>query len=113
MKNPWPPVLEPSARASGRALSTEEWLALPEDSEGELVAGRLAEEEMPDAVHELAISWLMWVFRQWLSGKGFVFGSELKILTATDTGRKPDLTVFLPGSSAPPGAALLRNGRIS
>jgi Uma2 family endonuclease len=40
--------------------------------------------------------------RQWLSGEGFVFGSELKILTAADTGRKPDLTVFLPGRPAPP-----------
>jgi Uma2 family endonuclease len=75
---------------------------LPEDDAGELVAGRLVEEEVPDAVHELAIAWLIRIFGQWLSGKGFVFGSELKILTAPDTGRKPDVVVFLPGSPAPP-----------
>src|SRR5437867_11305130 len=102
MANTWPPVLEPSASDAGRRLSVEEWLDLAEDFEGELVAGRLAEEEVPDAVHELAIGWLMWLLRQWLSGEGFVFGSELKVLVDPDTGRKPDLTVFLPGTPAPP-----------
>jgi Uma2 family endonuclease len=95
-------MLEPVVAVRGRALSPQEWNDLPEDIEGELVEGHLTEEEMPDAVHELAIGWLMWLLRQWLSGEGFVFGSELKILTAADTGRKPDLTVFLPGRPAPP-----------
>ena len=101
MANAWPPVLDPS-EAAGRVLTVEDWLAFSEDDEGELVAGRLVEEEVPDAVHEIAITWLVWVFRQWLSGKGFVFGSELKILTSADTGRKPDVVVFLPGAAAPP-----------
>ncbi|MBI4473370.1 MAG: Uma2 family endonuclease [Acidobacteria bacterium] len=101
MANAWPPVLEPS-QGTGRGLSLQEWLDLPEDSEGELVSGHLTEEEMPDAVHELAIGWLIWLLRQWLSGEGFVFGSDLKILTGPDTGRKPDLTVFLPGTQPPP-----------
>ena len=34
-------------------------MALPEDEPGELVNGMLLEEEMPDAVHELAASWLI------------------------------------------------------
>ncbi len=100
MANAWPPVLEPSA--TGRSLSVQEWLDLPEDSEGELVSGHLTEEEMPDAVHELAIGWLIWLLRQWLSGDGFVFGSDLKVLTGPEIGRKPDLTVFLPGTQPPP-----------
>jgi Uma2 family endonuclease len=95
-------VLEPAAYAAGRALSADEWLSLGEDAEGELVAGHLVEEEVPDAVHELTIAWLIQLLGQWLSGRGFVFGSELKILTATDTGRKPDVVVFLPGTYAPP-----------
>jgi len=102
MANVWPPVLEPAGTVFGRSMSVEEWLNLPEDHEGELVKGILMEDEVPDAIHELTISWLIHLFRSWLAGKGFVFGSELKILTAKDTGRKPDLAVFLPGSAAPP-----------
>jgi Uma2 family endonuclease len=102
MTNVWPPVLEPNAAVAGRKLSSEDWFNLPEDDAGELVAGRLAEEEVPDAVHELAITWLTHLFRQWLAGKGFVFGSDLRIVTGPDSGRKPDVAVFLPGSGAPP-----------
>jgi Uma2 family endonuclease len=101
MENMWPPVLEPAAFAR-RPLSVQEWIALDEDDEGELVSGWLVEEELPDAVHELAITWLTSVFRQWLAGNGFVFGSELKILTGPDSGRKPDVVVFLPGATPPP-----------
>jgi hypothetical protein len=44
-------------------LSLDEWLALDEDSPGEWLQGRLEEEEVPDAVHELAVSWLIGVLR--------------------------------------------------
>jgi Uma2 family endonuclease len=60
------------------------------------------EEELPDAVHELAVAWLIRVLGQWLGGAGFVFGSELKLLVAEKTGRKADIVVLLPGTSAPP-----------
>ncbi|HEY2381568.1 MAG TPA: Uma2 family endonuclease [Terriglobia bacterium] len=102
MTNAWPPILDSSLVTVGRPLSMQEWLEMPEDEEGELVAGRLTEEEVPDAVHELVISWLVYTLSHWLAGKGFVLGSELKVMTARDSGRKPDLTVFLPGSPAPP-----------
>ncbi len=102
MANAWPPILDPDRPHAGRILSLEAWLALDEDVEGEFVAGHLVEEEVPDAVHELTVSWLIAVLRGWLGQSGFVFGSELKILTARDTGRKPDLTVFLAGRTAPP-----------
>jgi len=98
----WPPVGEPDVSAFGRELSFEDWLNLPEDDAGEFVAGHLVEEEVPDAVHELAVTWLTQLFRLWLAGKGFVFGSDLKVKTGRDTGRKPDVVVFLPGSPAPP-----------
>jgi Uma2 family endonuclease len=45
---------------------------------------------------------LVGVLRTWLSGKGFVFGSDLKILVAQRRGRKLDLVVPLPGTAAPP-----------
>lgn len=97
----WPPLLELDTTTPGRVLSVEQWLELGEDEGGELVAGVLEEEEAPDPVHELAISWLIGLLRTWLSGRGFVFGSELKLLIGARTGRKPDVTVLLPGSPAP------------
>jgi Uma2 family endonuclease len=97
----WPPLLERTTLGSARALSMEEWIELDEDEGGELVNGLLQEEEVPDPVHELAVSWIIGVLRAWLSGQGFVFGSELKLLVSTRTGRKPDVTVILPGSPPP------------
>jgi Uma2 family endonuclease len=79
-------------------LTIEEWEALPEDEPGELVDGELREEEVPGLLHELAVTWLVVLFRNWLgAGNGFVFASELKVVLSPKTGRKPDLTVVLPG----------------
>jgi Uma2 family endonuclease len=100
--NAWPPVIEADTTPSGRALSAEEWLALDEGEPGEWVDGQLVGEEMPDATHELVVSWLIRVVGAWLGTRGFVFGSELKLLTGKTRGRKPDLAIVLPGSKAPP-----------
>lgn len=108
MANAWPPVFESSDAQSGRALSLDQWIALSEDEPGEFVDGRLEEEEVPDFTHELTVSWLIQVIGAWLAGRGFVVGSELKILTASTRGRKPDLAVILPGSKAPPRTGPLR-----
>jgi Uma2 family endonuclease len=106
----WPPVLEePEASDPGRALTLDEWLALDEDEPGELVAGRLTDEEMPDAVHELAVAWLIRKLGDWLGTRGFVFGSELKVLTTPRTGRKADLVVYLPGTPPPPARGPVRS----
>lgn len=83
-------------------MSPDDWVAMSEDEPGELVQGRLVEEEVPDAIHELAVTWLTTVLRLWLGGRGFVLGSELKVMVAPRTGRKPDAVVFLEGSAAPP-----------
>ncbi len=92
-----------------RQLSAEEWSSLDEDEEGELVGGILEPEEMPDAVHELTVSFLIGTLRSWLGGTGFVLGSEVKLLLAPRTGRKPDMSVFLPGTQPPPRRGLIRN----
>jgi Uma2 family endonuclease len=102
MASAWPPIHEIGSAPAGRALSVEEWLAFDDDEEGELVEGRLEEEEVPDAIHELSVSWLIRVLGTWLQGRGFVFGSDLKLLVGEKTGRKPDLVVLLPGAPAPP-----------
>jgi Uma2 family endonuclease len=106
----WPPSLRPPEIPPSRELSLDAWIELPEEVEGELVDGRLTEEEVPDPVHELAVTWLIAWLRAWLTGKGgFVFGSEVKVVISQRGGRKPDLTVYLPGRRPPPRRGALRD----
>jgi len=78
-------------------LTLEQWAAMPEDEPGELVDGRLEEEEMPDFVHELIVTWLGHAFRSWLSGLGgFVGGSGVKFAVGLRRGLvrlPPDIVV--------------------
>jgi Uma2 family endonuclease len=79
----------------GRALTLEEWAAMDEDQSGELVDGRLEEEEVPGVVHELVVSWLIHVFRSWLGSRGWVLCSDTRYAIRRDRGRKPDVSVYL------------------
>jgi Uma2 family endonuclease len=88
--------------ASLGEMTVEEWAALDEDEEGELVDGRLEEEEMASWAHELVVSWLIGLLRPWLVPRGgFVIGSESKVAIGPRRGRKPDVVVFLPGTPLP------------
>jgi Uma2 family endonuclease len=90
-------------------MSLAEWAALPEDDGGELVDGRLVEEEVPDAIHEDVVSWLNALFRAWIIARGgFVLGSDAKFGLKPRRGRKPDLSVFLPGGPVPPRRGVIR-----
>lgn len=90
-------------------LSLAEWSTLPEDVSGEWAHGHLVEEEVPDFVHELLIAMLVRVFGNWVFPQGgLVAGSEAKFAISADRGRKPDITVFLPGSPRPPARGLVR-----
>lgn len=76
-------------------MTLEEWFELPEDVEGELVDGRLVEEEVPSYEHEAVVAWLVAVLHFAIVPKGgFVFGSEAKYRVGPKTGRKPDAAVF-------------------
>lgn len=109
MTQSWPPLRDPAAARTVRPISVEDWIQLAEDETGEVVGGFLEEEEVPDAVHELAVSWLIQVLRVWLGGRGFVLGSELKLVTSDRTGRKADLAVYFPGTAAPPRRGAIRH----
>lgn len=101
----WGALVEPTAV---RRLSLAEWERLPEDDTGELVRGVVVEEEMPSYVHEAAVVWLMGTLLPWCrANEGRVVGSGLKYALGGDTGRMPDLSVFLRGAARPPahGAA--------
>ena len=87
----------------GPLMSVEDWAELPEGVPGELLAGRLVEEEMPDYVHEVIVAWLIRLLANWAEDRGaIVAGSEAKFALPGERGRKPDLTVFLAGSPRPP-----------
>jgi Uma2 family endonuclease len=89
-----------STAAAGR-LTLSEWGALDEDVGGELVDGRLEEEELPTFLHELVAAWLIGVLLPWARARsGFVIGAEGKLAIAPARGRKPDVTVFL-GNARP------------
>ncbi len=93
----------PAETADGE-LTVAEWAARPEDEPGELVDGRLVEEEMPDLVHETVVSWLFGVLRPWLRGRGGkLFGSEVRLRVSTSRGRKADVLGWFPGHPRLPG----------
>lgn len=87
------PDFEPEP-AYGRPMSLEEWEQL--DEPGELVDGRLEEEEMADYPHEVILAALLRVLILWTHPRrGLVMASEAKYALAKRRGRKPDLSVFL------------------
>jgi Uma2 family endonuclease len=96
----------PALPQFGEPMTLDEWAAMPEDEPGELVDGRLEEEEVPDLVHERSVAWLIRVLDTWLGRGGFVFGSEAKYVVRPNRGRKPDVTVYLD----PDGSRLPRRG---
>lgn len=102
--------IEPTTSPGGRPCTLTEWVALDEDEPGEVVDGQLVEEEVPEIVHEVCVSWLIWVLRSWLAPRkgGLVIGSEAKFGVAPRRGRKPDASVYLPGGRRPPGRGLVR-----
>lgn len=90
-------------------MTLQEWADLPDDERGELVDGRLEEEEVPSVPHEEVVAWLVFLFYGWFAPRGgWVFGSEAKYAVRKKTGRKPDVAVYLPGRR-PEGANLARN----
>jgi Uma2 family endonuclease len=81
----------------GTRMSDEEWEALGEDVEGELVDGVLVEEEMPSSVHEILVPVLSRLLLEWADAHGAVVGNSPKFLLRTGRGRIPDMFVFFSG----------------
>jgi Uma2 family endonuclease len=84
------------APAYGRPMSVEDWERMAEDEPGELVDGRLREEEVADSPHEVTVSTLLYVLLTWARPRGGrVLASETKYALSPRRGRKPDISVFL------------------
>ncbi len=83
-------------------LSAREWAELGADVPGELVDGRLEEEELPTALHEAVAQWFLRTLASWVAARGgMAFGAELKFLVTPRRGRKADASVYLPGRALP------------
>jgi Uma2 family endonuclease len=83
-------------------MKLAEWAELPEDEPGEFSEGELLEEEVADFVHELAVVWVARNVDAWIAPRGgLVGGSEVKLATAEEHGRKADVCVFFPGRRPP------------
>ena len=90
--------------AHERELTVSEWAELDEDTPGELVDGRLEEEEMPTALHEAVAGWILRILGSWLAPiGGMVFGAELKLIVRKNQGRKADVSAYFPGRQLPAG----------
>jgi Uma2 family endonuclease len=90
-------------------MTIEQWADMDEDDPGELVDGQLVEEEVPDFDHEGVVAWLVLMLGGWsLPRGGFVFASEGKFAVAPKRGRKPDVSVYLPGGAVPPRHGVAR-----
>jgi Uma2 family endonuclease len=102
-------TLHPALPQLGRLMTFEEWVAMDEDEPGELVDGRLEQEEVPDLIHELVVAWLIQTLGNWLGEAGFVFGSDGKYAVRGDRGRKPDVAMYLhPATRRPPARGVVR-----
>ena len=96
------------AAGPARAMTLEEWAALDEEVGGELVDGIL-EEERPTFLHEIVVAWLIRPLHTWARRRrGLVASSETKIAVGPRRGRKPDVSVYLPGRVPPLADALVR-----
>jgi Uma2 family endonuclease len=92
-----------------KRLSLEEWAALDDEVEGELVDGVLEEEEMPSFLHEIVVAWFIRTLGNWVRRRrGQVAASETKIAVGPRRGRKPDLSVYLPAAMPALADALVR-----
>src|ERR1051326_4711636 len=103
-------TLHPALPQLGRLMTFDEWVAMDEDEPGELVDGRLEEEEVPDPIHEIIVTWLAHVLRTWLGGKRIFLGSGVKYAIRPNRGRKPDLAVDLSPAARPPPRPSCRGG---
>ncbi len=89
-------------------LTLQAWADLDEDEPGELIDGRLVEEEEPSVLHATVVSWLLLLLGAWAAPRGGkVYGSELKLAVGPTRGRKPDLSMYAPGAPLPSKRAVL------
>jgi Uma2 family endonuclease len=86
-------------------MTLKEWGELPEDADVELVDGVLVDDEVTTETHDLIASYVAAVFWDFVKARGGVAIVERKYGVGRYTGRKPDVSVFLPGTKGLTGSA--------
>jgi hypothetical protein len=87
-------------QAPQREMTIEEWAELDVDVPGELVDGRLEDDEVGGVLHEVLVGILTRTLGFWAAPRGgAACGSELKLIVGARRGRKPDCAVFVPRRS--------------
>jgi Uma2 family endonuclease len=92
----------PTAATLRERMTLEQWASLDEDVQGELVDGALAEEEVPDTIHELMVTWLVVALSNWGRPLGVVVLGSVKLALSSDRGRIPDVAAYFPEARPPP-----------
>jgi Uma2 family endonuclease len=88
----------PPEQAGGPEMTLAAWGDMAEDEPGELVDGRLVEDEDVGALHDMVAAWLVWALKSWLGPRGgFVLISDTRFGVAPRRGRKPDISVYFAG----------------
>ena len=84
-----------SGATSPAVTTLEAWAALDEDDSRELVDGRLEDEEVPSAIHEAVVRWVLVVLDAYFRPRGgLVFGSGIKLAVRARSGRLPDVVCY-------------------
>src|SRR6185437_17139369 len=96
-------VHHPAEGTGDREMTLAEWADMDEDEPGELVDGRLVEEEEVGALHDIVAAWFVTMLHVWLAarGGGFVLVSDTRFGVSQRRGRKPDVSVYFPGRRPP------------
>lgn len=83
-------------------MTLADWADRAEDEPGELVDGRLVEDEEVGYLHEVVVAWLIRVLGGWLATRGGLVGaSDARFGVSRTRGRKPDLSVYFAGRRPP------------
>jgi Uma2 family endonuclease len=89
-----------SGATSSIGVTLDAWAALDEDDSRELVDGRLEDEEVPSAIHETVVRWLLVLLDAYVRPRGgFVLGSGVKLAVRARSGCLPDVVVEVVSSS--------------
>ena len=87
-------------------MTLKEWGELPDEVPGELVDGVLEEDEVTTEAHDALAGFLYAFFFNWVFPKGGIaFMEPRKYAVSRSRGRKPDVSVFLPGRQGLTGSA--------
>jgi len=83
-------------------MSLVAWADMDEDEPGELVDGRLVEDEEVGFLHDLVAAWFIALLHRWVRPHGgFVATSDVRFGVAPRRGRKPDISVYFAGRKPP------------